>query len=148
MESIDRLVHIIQSDSLLEKVAYKNIKPSDKRELNEIDSIVVFYKNAEIVKIKPYKSDLIQKNDTIEFYLNNNKLIYIFETHFNNSRPGSCGMISIEDKLYYKKNKLIGSKSIEKPFLCYDEKINDAALFAFFEKIYGYIYKTTTANHH
>ena len=69
----------------------------------------------------------------VDYFLKNNKLIFVDEKYTDNSRTGSCGAIEMNNKIYYNEGELIQTRTNGG---CYEPRIKLEWLDSIFEKVY------------
>ncbi|MFZ6053072.1 hypothetical protein [Halocola ammonii] len=138
-KKIEQLVETIRQEKTLEQVRIDSVELTDKfsnaKELYKAD---VYLTEGEIVRI--YLSPRVEfvavlnsfGQSSIDYFLKDQKLIYIHELYADNSRPGSCGWIEMRNELYFNDGELVETRANDN---CYQSKIEVDWLLHNFEKM-------------
>jgi hypothetical protein len=140
IKNIENLVDSIRIDKTLMKISIDSIslpsKFSNEQELYEAD---IYYKSNEIVRITLFQSGIniafqySVGGSIVDYFLKNNKLIFVDEKYTDNSRTAYCGAIEMNNKLYYNEGELIQTRTNG---VCYIPRIKLEWLDSIFEKVY------------
>lgn len=140
IKRIDSLVNATLSGSTFQRIKIDSITLLNQFAKQQLYSIDVYLKDKEIVGVSisevPVKFTLNCGvcNGFTEFFINKGTLININENYSNCSRMGSCGCLDIENKLYYKEDKLLGTVTND---LCYRMPVATDWLYNTFMEIYA-----------
>lgn len=140
IENIQSLVDSIRLDRNLEILSIDSVSFSSKfPEDTVLFNVDIHQKGNEIVRISlsscgtqisaPYGIG----HSRIHYFLDKNQLIFVEEKYTDRSRMGSCGTLSIENRLYYQEGSLLKAFIIESPFTCYSSPIKTDWLFENFK---------------
>ncbi len=140
VKNIENLVDSLRIDTTLIKISIDSIslptKFSNEQNLFEAD---IYYKSNEIVRITLSQSGInfafqySVGGSIVDYFLKNNKLIFVDEKYTDNSRTGSCGAIEMNNKIYYNEGELIQTRTNGG---CYEPRIKLEWLDSIFEKVY------------
>jgi hypothetical protein len=140
---IDKKVMLIRSDSSLKKIVLKRSdidpgfqKASSKRNEQEY---YLYMDHGKIIRLEWSLSifDFNIFGNGTSYYFDDDRLILVIESYYNQSRMGSCGGLEIENRLYYSNNKLVKKTVTEKPFACYKNDINVKQIIADLKEVLG-----------
>ena len=140
INNIENIVDSIRLDKTLQKISIDSIslssKFSNEQKFHEVD---IYYKGNEIVRIILSQSDFNLAfqysvgGSSVDYFLENSKLIFADEKYTDNSRTGSCGAIEMQNNFYYDENELIQTRTNGE---CYQPHIKLEWLYANFERVY------------
>jgi hypothetical protein len=144
IENIQSTVDSIRLEKNLEILSIDSVSCSSKFSKDTVIYNVDFHmRGNEIVRISlsPCGIQILPAHysiggSEINYFLDTNELIFVEEKYIDRSRMGSCGTLSIENRLYYRKDILLKSSIKESPFACYNSPIETDWLVENFEITY------------
>lgn len=142
VKRIDKLVNNILSNKEIQRIRIDSIALPNKFDKQQFYNLDIYHKENKIVRITA--SEILPRFfletgrkspelEQIDYFINRKGLYYIVENYQNCSRMGSCGCIRIVNKIYYRKNKILGTITND---FCYQTPIKIDWLYGKFEKIY------------
>lgn len=130
VEQINNYMDAISNDSSLQKIVIDSVLLIDKFDSSKAYyKVNVYLKDKEIVRmiLIPFNgvsfAYYTTSNSAIDCFITEQGPKCIIESYANSSRMGSCGMLNIENRVYYHKGEVLTTKISEQPFACYHNKI-------------------------
>lgn len=143
IKDIDNIVDSIQLEKALQKTLVDSISfPSKFDDTKEFYKIYIYMIKNKIARISlrpraPYLANNYSiSSSSIDYFLDNNKLIFLNETFTDNSKTGLCGKIEKKNSFYYFEDNLIEKATNTCYNTCCDSFIKVDWLISHFEKAY------------